>query len=214
MRLSELSERSGVSVYSIKFYLREGLLPPGERKSARLSEYGEHHLRRLRLIRAMLTVGGLTLTQARDVLAVSEDPAFGRPERIGAAQYMLPPHTRRPDDDEVARHEWDRTRSQLAEMLHGLDWRFDDSNPSLDALTEAVLTLRSLGYGDAEQLRGYAELVRRLAAAEYGGTIHPHTDLDKAMEGVIVYTLLAEPVLLALRRLAHEDTARRLHDGE
>ncbi|MBO2446780.1 MerR family transcriptional regulator [Actinomadura barringtoniae] len=213
MRLSELSERSGVSVHSIKFYLREGLLPPGERKSARLSEYDEQHLRRLRLIRAMLTVGGLSLTQARDVLAVAEDPAFGRTERIGAAQYLLPPHIQ-PPEDEVARREWDQTRAQLAEMLHGLTWRFDDSSPSLDSLTKAVLALRSLGYGDADLLRQYAELVRQLAAAEYGGAIHPLTDLDKAMEGVIVYTLLAEPVLLALRRLAHEDTARRLHDGE
>ncbi|MYU47619.1 MerR family transcriptional regulator, partial [Streptomyces sp. SID7803] len=52
MRLSELSERSGIATATIKYYLREGLLPPGERLSATQAEYDESHLRRLRLVRA------------------------------------------------------------------------------------------------------------------------------------------------------------------
>lgn len=92
MHLAELSRRSGVSVPSIKFYLREGLLPPGEAVTALKAEYSDEHVRRLRLVRAMLTIGKMSVVQVRDVLAVAEDPAFTRHERLGIAQYMLPPH--------------------------------------------------------------------------------------------------------------------------
>ena len=34
MRLAELSERSGVPTATIKYYLREGLLPPGRQVNA------------------------------------------------------------------------------------------------------------------------------------------------------------------------------------
>ena len=53
MKMSQLCETSGVSVPSIKFYLREGLLPAGERTSATQAEYGPEHVERLRLIRAL-----------------------------------------------------------------------------------------------------------------------------------------------------------------
>ena len=53
MRLAELSERSGISTATVKYYLREGLLPPGRRISATQAEYEESHLRRLGLIRAL-----------------------------------------------------------------------------------------------------------------------------------------------------------------
>lgn len=33
MRLADLSKRSGVSTATIKYYLREGLLPPGGRST-------------------------------------------------------------------------------------------------------------------------------------------------------------------------------------
>lgn len=45
MRLAELSERSGVSTATIKYYLREGLLAPGRQINATTAEYDEEHLR-------------------------------------------------------------------------------------------------------------------------------------------------------------------------
>ncbi|MFI8354714.1 MerR family transcriptional regulator [Streptomyces cyaneofuscatus] len=54
MRLAELSERSGVPTATVKYYLREGLLPAGRRVSATQAEYDEGHLRRLRLVRAQV----------------------------------------------------------------------------------------------------------------------------------------------------------------
>ena len=39
MRISELSERTGVPVPTIKYYLREGLLPEGEKRTPRSEEH-------------------------------------------------------------------------------------------------------------------------------------------------------------------------------
>lgn len=48
-RIDELAQRSGTSVDTIRYYQREGLLPPA-RRSGRASVYGVAHLRALELI--------------------------------------------------------------------------------------------------------------------------------------------------------------------
>ncbi len=52
MRISELVARSGVPLATVKYYLREGLLMPGETTSATQARYDEQHVRRLALVRA------------------------------------------------------------------------------------------------------------------------------------------------------------------
>ena len=44
VRIAELSSRSGTSIPSIKFYLREGLLPSGEATGATRARYDESHV--------------------------------------------------------------------------------------------------------------------------------------------------------------------------
>ena len=73
MKMSQLCEASGVSVPSIKFYLREGLLPAGERTSATQAEYGPEHVERLRLIRALIDIGGLSVATAQRVLEAIDE---------------------------------------------------------------------------------------------------------------------------------------------
>ena len=53
MRISELSRRSGVPVATIKYYVREGLLPAGEPTAINQALYDERHLARIELIRAL-----------------------------------------------------------------------------------------------------------------------------------------------------------------
>ncbi len=57
MRISELSRTTGVPIATIKFYLREHLLPEGTRTSATQAQYGEEHVSRLRLVRALIGPG-------------------------------------------------------------------------------------------------------------------------------------------------------------
>ncbi|WP_042373907.1 MerR family transcriptional regulator [Streptacidiphilus neutrinimicus] len=212
MQLSELSRRSGVSAASIKYYLREGLLPPGVTVSARKAEYDEDHLRRLRLIRALLTVGGMSVAQARDVLAASHDPAFDRHTRLGVAQYLLPPHVTAPPEDTPEGATWRERRGEVLTLLRDdLGWQIHDGAPALDALTEALTTLDSLGYATATaSLRDYAVALRPIAEKELA-IVDEHPAIDEAIEAVVAHTVLYEPVLLSLRRLAHEDVSARLH---
>ena len=44
MWMAELAERSGVRVPTIKFYLREGLVPRGEERGATRAAYGEEQV--------------------------------------------------------------------------------------------------------------------------------------------------------------------------
>src|SRR4051812_44221579 len=46
MRIDDLAHESGLTVDTIRYYQREGLLPPGEREG-RHRVYGPDHLRRL-----------------------------------------------------------------------------------------------------------------------------------------------------------------------
>ena len=53
MRISELSSITGVPVATIKYYQREGLLPDGDKRTPRLTEYDDRHVRRLGLLRIL-----------------------------------------------------------------------------------------------------------------------------------------------------------------
>jgi DNA-binding transcriptional MerR regulator len=210
VQLSELSERSGVSAASIKYYLREGLLPPGATVTARKAEYDEDHLRRLRLVRALLTVGGMSVAQARDVLAAAQDPAFDRHDRLGVAQYLLPPHVTPPPEESPEGAAWRERRAEVVALLRDdLGWRIHDVAPALDALTQALITLNSLGYPTTTaSLRDYANALHPIAESELR-VIDEHAAIDEAIEAVVACTVLYEPVLLSLRRLAHEDVSAR-----
>ncbi len=81
MRMAELSRRSGASIPTIKYYLREGLLDAGVPTATNQADYGERHLRRLLLVRALTELGGLSLAAARTALGLLEGGA-GRPGDI------------------------------------------------------------------------------------------------------------------------------------
>lgn len=71
MRLAQLSEASGTSPASIKFYLRTGLLQPGVAINPTRADYGDEHVRRLRLIHGLRSVVGLGLEDVRRIIDAS-----------------------------------------------------------------------------------------------------------------------------------------------
>src|SRR3954462_9221660 len=74
--VSELSERADVPLATVKYYLREGLLPAGETTGPRRAEYGEDHLRRLRVLRMLREVGGVPVTSLRQVADALDDESL------------------------------------------------------------------------------------------------------------------------------------------
>jgi DNA-binding transcriptional MerR regulator len=85
MRISELSSRTGIPVATIKFYLRENLLHDGLRTAATQAQYDESHVARLRLIRALLGPGGLSIAAAHRVIRAIEEPPESVYELLGVA---------------------------------------------------------------------------------------------------------------------------------
>ncbi|MGQ4416753.1 MerR family transcriptional regulator [Streptomyces sp. SAS_269] len=210
MRLAELSERSGVSTATIKYYLREGLLPPGRQVNARTAEYDEEHLRRLRLVRAMIQVGRVPVAKVREVLGHVDDDSLGRTIRLGAAMWALPqvPDPDAEDEDVRAAHE------EVAALLDRLGWenakRLTTISPAYRSLVVGVAAFRRLGYGwGAEQLAPYAELMHRTAVLDLDN-METHPSEAERIEFAVLGEILNEPVLPALHRLAQEEeTARR-----
>jgi DNA-binding transcriptional MerR regulator len=61
LSLAELSEQAGLPPRTIRFYIARNLLP-GPLRSGRSAQYGDEHLRLLKRIKKMQTLG-MTLTQ-------------------------------------------------------------------------------------------------------------------------------------------------------
>lgn len=203
MRISELSWRAGVPVATIKYYVREGLLPPGHRSAATQAQYGDQHVRRLRLIRALREVGQLPLAAIRRVLAAVDDERIGMHELLGTACYALSSDVKRSDP------EFGAVRDEVDTLLTSLGWQVSRTAPARNELTLAILTLRRLGLRcSGDDMRPYAEAAQSVAAQEVG-QLPERGERAKTVETAVVAMVLYEPVLLALRRLAQEHASSK-----
>ncbi|MEU2127680.1 MerR family transcriptional regulator [Streptomyces sp. NPDC018352] len=208
MRIGELSSRSGVPVPTIKFYVREGLLPAGQLTSPNQASYDSGHERRLRLIRALLDVGGLSLAAIGDVLRVVEDPAQPVHKVLNAAAKRLTPL-----HEDEAGPELEDAREEVAELVERRGWRVDAHGPAGESLAGVIVALRRAGHGGfVELLDDYAAAAEPVARADlhYVGRRVAREDL---VESVVVGTVLGEAMFSALRRLAHVDASARAYDG-
>ncbi len=198
MQISELARRAGVPVATVKYYLREGLLPPGELTGATRARYGEEHLERLGLVRALLGPGGLSVARARAVLAAIDAPGTSVHAALGAAHRALP----------GVGPEGATDLEQARAVLRRRGWRVAEDSPALVALAGALDALRAAGAAPADDLLDrYAEAAGRIGEQDVAGV--PTASVAEAVRFVVVNTVLLEPVLLALRRLAQEDASRR-----
>ncbi|MFJ8308910.1 MULTISPECIES: MerR family transcriptional regulator [unclassified Streptomyces] len=210
MRLAELSERSGVSTATIKYYLRQGMLPPGRKVGATTADYDESHLRRLRLVRALIEVGRLPVATAKEVIGYVDDDSLDRTMRLGAALWALP-HGPDPDDSDES---VGAARAEVDRLLQLLGWstarELGELSPDHRALVVAVATLNRLGYPwDAELMAPYAQLMHQAAVRDLD-FVETHPSEAEKVETAVAATLLFEPVLRALHRLAQqEESARR-----
>jgi DNA-binding transcriptional MerR regulator len=205
VKVSELVERSGVPLPTIKYYLREGLLPAGTPTARNQADYGEAHLRRLRLIRALIDVGGLGITAVKEVLRSVDDPGqFGHAVR-GTAHYFLT----RPTRADRSSPDWQRARAEVADLIRRRGWQVFPDRPEIDQVADAVAAFRALGQDDLLSLLDtYAETAERLADAEVA-VVMQRPDRAGAVEGVITGTVLGEAILVGLRRIAQEHASSK-----
>jgi DNA-binding transcriptional MerR regulator len=202
MRLAELSARSGVSASTIKYYLRLGLLHSGERQSSTWSAYNDSHLRRLALIRALIDVAGLPLEAVRGILEVVTDKSVPLHEALGTAQWLLSPNIAEEPSAESA----DRVSALVGR--HG--WEIAVDSPHRAVLAAALDRLDRLAFPAPDALLDqYAEALSHFAPNEVE-PVTAEAHRATAIEHLVIGTLLYEPLLATMRRMAHEsESARR-----
>ncbi|MGW3322177.1 MerR family transcriptional regulator [Streptomyces virginiae] len=216
MKISELSRRTGVPVASIKYFLRQGLLPAGRATAATLAEYGEEHAQRLRLIKALTTLGGLSIAATREVLG-AVDQAHSSESALGAVSYALPVPVAVQAQGAVGQEAEAEGRTaadastgaEVAQLLADLDWQAPSTSPHVQGLTVALEELRRLDaqYAPGE-LAAYAELAESVARLDLERAAGLDDPVALAERAVIVFAICA-PVFELLRRLAQEDQVRR-----
>ncbi|MER6767534.1 MULTISPECIES: MerR family transcriptional regulator [Amycolatopsis] len=206
--MAELSAESGIPVATIKYYLREGLLPAGERTSPNQARYGEEHVRRLKLIRALVEVGGLSVATVREVVAAvdSDRAAYNV---LGVAQRALTGFKAEVSADD---REWAMGLLTSLAKEHG--WKFGPDTPVADLLVGTLCTIRALGHQALlDQLGRYAEIADRIAEADLD-TLEAGVSMDRIVEAAVVGTVLGDRLFEGLRRLAQAaETARRYTEG-
>ncbi|WP_431993772.1 MerR family transcriptional regulator [Streptomyces albogriseolus] len=228
MRISELSRRSGVSIPTIKYYLRDGLLPAGRPTAANQAEYDEDHVRRLRLIRSLIGVRGLSVSATKDVLAAVDEQQGDMHLLLGLVLGALPVERsgRPPRRDGAAEPAGAGTAAgdagtaagdaagDVAALTAEMGWKTSPNPPAAQVVAETLETMRALGvdYG-WRSLVPYAELADRAAKLDLDQLRDAGDPLQQA-ERAVLLTVLLEPALLALRRLAQEHhSALRFGNG-
>nr|WP_290058055.1 MerR family transcriptional regulator [Amycolatopsis sp. MEP2-6] len=208
MRMAELSAESGVPVATVKYYLREGLLPPGERTSPNQARYSAVHVQRLRLIKALTDVGGLSLASVGAVLgAIDDDETPHRTMGVVQQELAGPP----PEVSEEAR-EWAATL--LEELVHRHGWQWHPpQHKGIGNLVAALATAKELGHEKlAERLDDYARLALDVAKLDVE-VVTGLTSFDKIIEAGLIATVLGDRIFTGLRHLAQEAVTRELLNG-
>lgn len=206
MRISAVAAAAGLPVATVKFYLREGLLHPGVATSATQATYDESHVRRLRLIRALTGPVGLSVQQARTTLGLIDDPGDDLYSTLGRAVSALPPSTAEASVDDP--DPYPRARAALEALGQVYDPRF----AAVAQLESALAATEAAGMPISDdRLLEYGRRLREIAAYDLERMPQePHA----AVEYTVLGTALYEPVILALRRLAHQDVAARRTLGD
>jgi DNA-binding transcriptional MerR regulator len=195
MQISDLSRRTGVSVPTIKFYLREGLIGPGVKTASTRSEYTDAHVERLRLIRTLTEVGDLPLRRVRAVVDALGDPG-------SLIWHALTPAIDPSSGDEV------RALDEIDGFVDDeLRWDVRADAPARRLLARALVALRQSGWeADPQVFRPHARAVDWLLSEEKPeahGRIA--SDPGRAAMRLVAF----ESALMALRRLLLEHRAAR-----
>ncbi len=204
MRVSALVTRAKVPLSAIKFYQREGLLPDGVRTSPNQVDYGEEHVKRVRLIRALLETGGLSIAATKEVLrAVDTDGASIANTFELAQRAMSTPRTPASTPSSLS-------RDHVIRIALSQGWSFSLDNPGIDAAARALDGLHAI---DLDLTDGYLGAYAAAAFTAAAADLHALAALsepDELAELMVVGSILGDPLFAGLRRIAHEDATHHL----
>jgi|tagenome__1003787_1003787.scaffolds.fasta_scaffold20464190_2 DNA-binding transcriptional MerR regulator len=200
MLVSELADRAEVPLATVKYYLREGLLPPGETVGPRRAEYDEAHLRRLRVLRALREVGGAPVSTLQVIVDAIEDAARPSHEVLCEISDALSPPL--PDEEE-------RPDTELGgcvdAAIEAVGWSGIRHDAAARSRLAAVVQLggAELLTVNPEILGYYAHLADELCRTEVS-LVDPTKDRQGTLEDMVVGEAVFGEILALFRRLGHE----------
>lgn len=226
MKISELSARTGLPVGTLKFYLREGVVPPGRRTSRTAAEYDDSHVERVLLVRALTDAGGLGIAAVQRILSVIDAPEpAARLDVLATAQDALLSEGPTATDLSGAGTTGTGTGTGAAagtgaDAAEATDpvgrartwaeargWSTFPEDLALARLDRAWQACEQAGVeADEELLHRYADAMEQVAAVDVGAVPEGAAD---AVRRVIVGTVMLEPVLAALRLMAQREVSMR-----
>lgn len=196
MRVSELAQRADVTIASLKYYIRIGLLPSGAAQSATRAEYDESHLERVRLIRTLAEVGGLSIERIGEVVAALDHPPSSRHALLGTAHHVLRDGNTGPVSDLAWR--------LVAPLAAPCETGGTGHSPASIALGQAITTAQSAGWAITEDaLQGWARALREIARGDVVADLGQVSPAE-ALRFVVMGNVLTDPILIALRRVEQE----------
>jgi DNA-binding transcriptional MerR regulator len=194
LKISELSEQTGVPVATIHHYLREGLLPEPVKTSRNMAYYGPEFVERIRLIKQLQEERFMPLRLIRELFQ-RED---ADPDRLRAMVEV---------EDRILAGalEGERTRTPVTEVRE----RFDMPKEVLERMEEiGVLSPTSRGYSPSDVR--IIEAISRFRAGGYdteiGFTVYDTLRYKRALE-----ELVAEEIDVVMARLAGKMEPERIN---
>lgn len=221
MLLSQLAEAAGVTTATIKYYRREGLLPPGRRVTATQQDYGQEHLDRLALIQVLRELADAPIARIGELTALLDDPEQSLLAALGTAQHIAlgipgPPASVPADPSDptgpadAPERPGRAEHPSLAPLLAELGWPDVGSAPRR-ALDDLLTSFDEWGMPtDLAVLRRYAAPVAQIAREdvdtirEQGGgapssPVPADVQVMRAVAGAIAY----DRMIQLLRALGH-----------
>jgi len=92
IRISELAQQAGVPASTIRFYVREGLLPPPVKVAKTRAYYSDEHLERLLYVRKLASKENKSLREIKEIVEEKfkdQDAAAVVPERLNTDRREL-----------------------------------------------------------------------------------------------------------------------------
>lgn len=227
MKISELAEASGTSIPTIKYYIREGLMPAGGTTSRTQASYTDGHLRRLDLISILQTELGMTIEKISEVLREAgrggeamlamglknaRDSRHGKREAAQAKARGKPGARALPEEGPP---ELGRAWKLLLRTAKTLRWDIHPEDPmARDAAESVAAILRAMPEARIDRsLIEYARAMKSIADREIPDSFDPAGQPWESLRYAVLGTYLLEPLILALRRLAHAERTAELDRG-
>ncbi|WP_166426684.1 MerR family transcriptional regulator [Labedella populi] len=199
MRISDLSRSTGVSIPSIKYYIREGVLAPGDADGPNRSSYGEAHVARLRLIRGLIEGAGVTIAGVKQIVAAL-DGSMPLNDSFGVAQAAVPLAGRDAPVD---------PSSDAVERVLAVTEGIGRHHPAVPIAARALDTFAVVGEPLSEAwLARYAEAAAIVARADFDELEQRSDPVDQARIAA-VGTALGDIVFQSLRRIAQATEGER-----